>query len=187
MGDLKLDFGLGGDLGITAVTTYIDRQVEVLRDASQLTGSVTIDLGGTADDARLNSPLHDDTDLQVFSQEIRLASTGEGAFQWLVGAFYQQSDRKYGQTLPTPGYDALTQDLIGADSSDFNAPPDTPFYSRLSYDFQQFALFGEATYRFSPALGAHRRPALLRLRRRSPAHLRGPVRRPGIYRSSPDR
>jgi iron complex outermembrane receptor protein len=152
MGDLKLDFGLGGDLGITAVTTYIDRQVEVLRDASQLTGSVTIDLGGTADDARLNSPLYDDTDLQVFSQEVRLASTGEGAFQWLVGAFYQQSDRKYGQTLPTPGYDALTQDLIGADSSDFNAPPDTPFYSRLSYDFQQFALFGEATFRFSPAL-----------------------------------
>ena len=150
MADLKLDFGLGGDLGMTAVTTYIDRQVEVLRDASQLTGSVTIDLGGTADDARLNSPLYDDTDLQVFSQEIRLASTGEGAFQWLVGAFYQQSDRKYGQTLPTPGYDALTQDLIGADSSDFNAPPDTPFYSRLSYDFQQFALFGEATYRFSP-------------------------------------
>ena len=150
MADLKLDFGLGGDLGITAVTTYIDRQVEVLRDASQLTGSVTIDLGGTADDARLNSPLYDDTDLQVLSQEVRLASTGEGAFQWLVGAFYQQSDRKYGQTLPTPGYDALTQDLIGADSSDFNAPPDTPFYSRLSYDFQQFALFGEATYRFSP-------------------------------------
>ena len=150
MGDLKLDFGLGGDLGFSSVTTYIDRQVEVLRDASQLTGSVTIDLGGTADDARLDSPLYDDTDLQVFSQELRLASTGEGAFQWLVGAFYQQSDRKYGQTLPTPGYDALTQSLIGADSSDFNAPPDTPFYSRLSYDFQQFALFGEATYRFSP-------------------------------------
>jgi iron complex outermembrane receptor protein len=149
MADLKLDFAFGNELGFTSVTTYIDRQVEVLRDASQLTGSVTIDLGGTADDARLDSPLHDDTDLQVFSQEFRLASTGEGAFQWLVGAFYQQSDRKYGQTLPTPGYDALTQDLIEADSSDFNAPPDTPFYSRLSYDFQQFAVFGEATYRFS--------------------------------------
>jgi len=149
MADLKLDFALGSDLGLTSVTTYIDRQVEVLRDASQLTGSVTINLGGTADDARLDSPLYDNTDLSVFSQEIRLASTGEGPFQWLVGAFYQQSDRDYGQTLPTPGYDALTQALIGVDSSDFNAPPDTPFYSRLTYDFQQFAVFGEATYRFS--------------------------------------
>jgi iron complex outermembrane recepter protein len=122
----------------------------VLRDASQLTGSVTIDLGGTAAQARLDSPLHDDTDLQVFSQELRFGSSGEGPFQWVAGAFYQQVDRKYGQTLPTPGYDALSQSLIGADSSDFGSPPDTPFYSRLSYDFEQFAVFGEATYRFTP-------------------------------------
>jgi iron complex outermembrane recepter protein len=151
MADLKLDLAFGNQLGLTAVTTHIDRQVEVLRDATQLTGSVTVgSLGGTADDARLDSPLYDDTDLRVFSQEVRLASTGEGPFQWLFGMFYQKSDRDYGQTLPTPGYDALTQSLIGLDSSDFNAPPDTPFYSRLTYDLQQFAAFGEATYRFSP-------------------------------------
>ena len=149
LADLKLEFGFGS-VGLTSVTSYVDRQVVVLRDASQLTGSVTIDLGGTADDARLNSPLYDTTDLQTFSQEIRLASTEEGPFQWVAGAFYQQYDRKYGQNLPTPGYDALTQDLIGADSSDFNSPPDTPFFSDLSYDFEQFALFGEATYRFNP-------------------------------------
>jgi iron complex outermembrane receptor protein len=39
------------------------------------------------------------------------------------------------------------------DSSDFNAPPDTPFFSHLTYDFKQFAAFGEATYRFSPQWG----------------------------------
>jgi iron complex outermembrane recepter protein len=149
MGDLKLEFGFG-NVGLTSVTSYIDRNVEVVRDASQLTGSVTIDLGGTADDARLNSPLVDATDLQVFSQELRLGSSGEGPFQWVGGAFYQQIDRKYGQTLFTPGYDALSEDLIGADSSDFGSPPDTPFYSRLSYHLKQFGLFGEATYRFSP-------------------------------------
>src|SRR4029077_19231902 len=112
-------------------------------------GSVTKDLGGTDAQARLNSPLHDNTDLQVFSQEIRFASTGEGAFQWVAGAFYQQVDRKYGQNLPTPGYDALSNSLIGLDSADFGSPPDTPFFSDLNYDFQQFALFGEATYRFT--------------------------------------
>jgi iron complex outermembrane recepter protein len=150
MVDLKVDFGLGESLGLTSVTTYIDRQVEVLRDASQLTGSVTIDLGGTPDDARMNSPLFDNTDMTVFSQELRLASTAEGPFQWLVGAFYQDSERDYGQTLPTPGYDALTQALLGLDSSDFNAPADTPFYSRFTFNLKQFAVFGEATYRFSP-------------------------------------
>jgi iron complex outermembrane receptor protein len=151
--DLKMDFTLGERMGLTSVSSYTDREVVVVRDASQLTGSVTIDLGGTADDARLDSPLIDSTDLQVFSQELRLASTGEGPFQWLVGAFYQEYQREYGQNLPTPGYDALSQSLIGADSSDFNAPPDTPYFSDLSYDFSQVALFGEATYRFSTNWG----------------------------------
>ena len=45
--------------------------VVVLRDASQLTGSVTIDLGGTADQARVTSPLFDRTNLYAFSQELR--------------------------------------------------------------------------------------------------------------------
>jgi iron complex outermembrane receptor protein len=150
LADLKLEFGFG-NIGLTSVSSYVDRDVTVLRDASQLTGSVTIDLGGTAADARLDSPLYDVTALQAFSQELRLASTGEGAFQWLAGAFYQQMDREYGQNLPTPGYDALTTALLGVDSSDFNAPPDTPFFSDVNYDFTQFAVFGEATYRFSPA------------------------------------
>ncbi len=153
-----------------------------MRDASQLTGSVTKDLGGTDAEARLNSPLYDTTDLQTFSQEIRFASTEEGPFQWVAGAFYQQYDREYGQNLPTPGYDALTQDLLGVDSSDFNAPPDTPFFSDLTYDFEQFAVFGEATYRFNPQVGADRGSALLRLQRRSPAHFRGTVRRRGLHR-----
>jgi len=150
LADLKLDFDFGS-VGMTAVTSYTDRTVEVVRDASQLTGSVTKDLGGTDAQARLDSPLIDTTDLQVLSQEIRFASTGEGPFQWVAGVFYQQYDREYGQNLPTPGYDALTQSLVGADSSDFGSPPDTPFFSDLNYDFQQFGVFGEATYRF----GAH--------------------------------
>jgi iron complex outermembrane receptor protein len=149
MGDLKLEFGFG-NFGLTSVTSYIDRSVEVLRDASQLTGSVTIDFGGSAAQARLDSPLFDNTDLKVLSQELRFGSSGEGPFQWVAGAFYQKVDRKYGQTLPTPGYDALAISLGRHDSAFYGAPPDTPFYSRLSYDFKQYAAFGEATYRFTP-------------------------------------
>ena len=88
MADLKLEFGFG-NVGLTSVSTYIDRQVEVIRDASQLTGSVTTQVGGTPAQIRLDSPLIDKTDLQVISQELRLGSSGEGPFQWLVGAFYQ--------------------------------------------------------------------------------------------------
>jgi len=154
LADLKMEFGFG-PVGLTSVTTYINRDITVKRDASQLTGSVTIDLGGTAAQARLDSPLYDRTELKSWSQELRLASSGEGPFQWLAGAYYQKTKRQYGQDLPTPGYDALTQVLLHPPktSADFNAPPDTPFFSDLHYDFKQFAAFGEATYRFSPQWG----------------------------------
>ena len=87
--------------------------------------------------------------MKAFSQEVRLASDGGGAFEWLVGAFYQDIDRDYGQTLPTPGYDAVLTRLRLPTSAAFNAPPDTPYYSRVPYDFQQFALFGEGTLHFN--------------------------------------
>ena len=149
--DLKVDYDFG-PVTLTSITSYTDREVEVVRDASQLTGSVTYDLtfghptGYFPEEVRLNSPLIDATDLQAFSQELRVSSNGEGPLRWLVGGFYQSVDRDYGQNLPTPGYDEILLRRFGLDSADFGAPPDTPFYSDLTYDFEQFALFGEATY-----------------------------------------
>jgi iron complex outermembrane receptor protein len=123
--------------------------VQVLRDATQLTGSVTYhDLGGDGDQVRLNSPLFDRTHLNVLSEELRFASaTGDSPLSWLVGGFFQHVGRRYGQDLPTPGYDALTETLIGTNSAQNNAPANTPFYSDLSYRLKQYAAFGEATYR----------------------------------------
>ena len=126
----------------------------VLRDASQLTGSVTIDIGGTAEEARINSPLYDQTQIEARSQEFRVASNGNATFEWLIGTFFEDVDRNYGQTLPTPGYDAITERLFGVGSEDLLAPPDTPFFSRLSYNLQQFAVFGEGTWHFADAWAA---------------------------------
>ncbi|HEY0684157.1 MAG TPA: TonB-dependent receptor [Steroidobacter sp.] len=153
LADLKMEFGLGG-LTLTSVSSYTDRDLVVLRDATQLSGSVTIsfDRGrgiATPADVRLNSPLYDTTSLKSFSQEVRLASDGGGAFEWLVGAFYQDIDRDYGQSLPTPGYDALLIRLGMGTSATFNAPPDTPYFSQVPYEFQQMALFGEGTWHFN--------------------------------------
>jgi iron complex outermembrane receptor protein len=153
LADLKMEFGLGG-LTLTSVSSYTDRDLTVLRDATQLTGSVTLSLSGTSGiatpaDVRLNSPLYDVTSLKSFSQEVRLASDGGGAFEWLVGAFYQDIDRDYGQNLPTPGYDALLVRLGVPTSAAFNAPPDTPYYSNVPYSFRQFAAFGEGTMHFN--------------------------------------
>lgn len=154
LADLRIAYDFG-PVTLTSISSYTDREVVVTRDASQLTGSVTYDLtfghvtGYFPAEVRLDSPLIDSTDMQAFSQELRLSSNGEGAFRWLVGAFYQTIDRDYGQNLPTPGYDVILMRRFGADSTDFGAPPDTPYFSDLTYDFEQFALFGEGTYRFT--------------------------------------
>ena len=150
LGDLKIVYAFG-NMELTSISSYTDRDVEVVRDASQLTGSVTFDiLGPTAPSAavRLNSPLIDKTSLTSFSQELRLGSTGDEKLDWLVGAFYQDTDRDYGQTLPTPGWDAATG-IDNTSNGNGNAPADTPFFSRLSYSFKQFAVFGEATFHFT--------------------------------------
>jgi iron complex outermembrane receptor protein len=144
--DLKLDYSFG-PAALTSITSYTKRNVRVLRDATQLTGSVTFDILGNADpniqaDVRTNSPLYDRTSLNALSEEIRLTSTDNTTVQWLVGAFFQRINRHYGQDLPTPGYD----EIIGAPSSDYNAPPDTPFYSDLRYSLKQYAGFGEVTW-----------------------------------------
>jgi iron complex outermembrane receptor protein len=146
--DLKVEASFGG-LTLTSITSYTDREVIVKRDASQLTGSITADIGGTPAQIRLNSPLTDTTDLQAISQEVRLASDGGGAFEWLVGAFYQDVDRDYGQRLPTPGYDAVLTSNGQPPNTAFGAPADNPFFSDLEYSFKQLALFGEATYHLS--------------------------------------
>ena len=150
LADLTASVGFGG-VELTSVSTYIDRDIVVSRDASALTGSVSVDLGFPAAGVLLPSNLVDTTDLQTFAQELRLGSTGAGPLQWVVGAFYSDTDRLYRQRLPTPGYDAFTDARFGAGTSAAVAngfPLDSPYNADLPYDIEQKAVFGEATYDF---------------------------------------
>jgi len=140
-----------GPVALTSVTSYIDRDILVSRDASALTGSVSVDLGFPSAAVLLPSNLLDATTLEQTTQELRLSSDEAGPFQWLVGVFYSQVDRIYSQTLPTPGYDAATNATLGAGTSAAVANgfgPNSPFNSLLPYDIEQTAVFGEASYDF---------------------------------------
>lgn len=152
--DLVAEARLGG-VKLTSVTSYTDRQILVSRDASALTGSVSVDLGYPDAGVNLPSNLRDTTDLETFSQEIRLASDYDSALQWVIGGFYSEVDRFYRQRLPTPGYDAFTDAVLGAGTSAAVAngfPADSPFNSDLPYDIEQLAIFGEATLAVSDRL-----------------------------------
>ena len=138
---------------LTSVTSILDREIWVSRDASALSGSVSIDLfqryvegkppGADADppmsmpvlvlpeaDYALASNLIDTTDLRQFTQELRLSSSTDSQIQWLAGIYISEVDRQYAQRLPTPGYDdfvdrAIMQDLgTDRDGPDEDMDPD---------------------------------------------------------------
>ena len=152
IGDLTINWDLGG-ANLTSVTSYTHRDILVSRDASALTGSVSVDLAFPTAAVTLPSNLRDTTQLEQWSQEVRLASNGAGPFQWLVGAFYSDADRNYHQRLPTPGYDAYTDARFGggtaAGADNGFGLVDNPYHADLPYNDTQFAVFGEASYRIT--------------------------------------
>ncbi len=153
--DATIEYSFDGT-DLTSVTSYTDREILVSRDASALTGSVSVDLGYPEEAVLLPSNLRDTTEVESFTQELRLSSNGDGPFQWVIGGFYSDTDRFYQQFLPTPGYDAFTDAVLGAGTSEAVAlgvgPVDSPFFSELPYSIEQYAIFGEATYDFSEDL-----------------------------------
>ena len=143
---IEWDFG---PVSLTSVSSYTDRSILVSRDASALTGSVSVDLGYPNAAVTIPSNLRDTTEVEQFTQEVRIGSNDDGIFDWLLGVFYSDTERVYAQRLPTPGYDAFTNSVLGAGTTDavdngFGLA-DQPFTSDLPYDLEQFAIFGEAT------------------------------------------
>jgi len=151
LGDLKIEYDAGVAV-LTAISSFTHRNVLVNRDATQLTGSVTFDVfadvftPNNPAGVRTNSPLYDRTHLNVLSQEVRLASNGKQTIDWLVGGFFQHVGRRYGQSLPTPGFDALNASFGFPLGTDPLGPVDTPFFSDLSYRMKQYAAFGEGKW-----------------------------------------
>ena len=158
LADLTASVDFGG-VELTSVSSYINRDILVSRDASELTSSVYVSFAGAAPlaigGAELDSNLRDTTKLKTYTQELRLASTGSGPFQWVFGGFYSKVNRKYAQRLPTPGSDEFGQDFLDVIapgvpiSATYNGfPADSPYNADLPYDIKQGALFGEASYDF---------------------------------------
>ena len=152
--DLVVNWGLDS-LDITYVGSYTEREILVSRDASALTGSVSVDLGYPDSAVLYPSNLRDTTDLEQWTHELRFTSNGDGPLQWVVGGFYSDTNRDYAQRLPTPGYDAVTDAVLGEGTSEAVSNGfgvDSPFNSDLAYTVEQTAVFGEINYAFTDRL-----------------------------------
>jgi iron complex outermembrane receptor protein len=148
--DLTINYDLNENLLLTSVSSYTDRDVLVVRDASALYASV---LGGSFGESaavyELDAPLFDATEAEVITQELRLSGS-QDSVQWVAGVFYSDVKRHYGQSLLVIGYDATTR-TTAADSKDPSVSAgrnavDELYYSDVPYQLEQVAVFGELSY-----------------------------------------
>ena len=147
MGDVNVRYEFGDGLALTSITSYMEREIRVVRDTTALTASFT---GGTLGLPEpiftLDSPLFDNTDGTIWTQELRLTG-GSAKLTWLGGLFYTNSTRRYGQDVTVPGLNAATGG--GLAPAGVVSPLDTLYFARFDYDLDQFAVFGEGTMKLT--------------------------------------
>jgi iron complex outermembrane receptor protein len=155
LGDFNLSYDISDSLTLTSVTSYTDRDVLVVRDATALTGSITGgSFGAPASVYTLDAPLYDATQAKGFSQELRLSGE-RGPLQWVAGVFYTDSERDYQQNLQVFGFEDGCKGTPGKCGPLSNVPTagtklankDELYKSDLHYDYTQKAIFGEATWK----------------------------------------
>jgi iron complex outermembrane receptor protein len=143
LGDLNIKYDFGSAL-LTAVTSFTNRDVLVVRDAGALTSSITGgSIGLPSKVYTLDSPLYDRTTADGWTQEVRVSGGKEkDRFKWVVGGFYADLMRHYAQNLVVKAF----EDLSGIPTKGVYAPKDSLFWSDLNYKLRQYALFGEGTF-----------------------------------------
>ncbi|PLW83908.1 hypothetical protein CWI75_00675 [Kineobactrum sediminis] len=85
---------------------------------------------------------------EIFSGEIRFASTFDGPLQFLVGAFMQREDTEFAVNVVTVNENGLADPFIpGPNNNALGPDGGTTFFGRyVSGDLEQNAYFGEISY-----------------------------------------
>ncbi len=135
---VSLDFGweLPG-VTLTSNTSYFEVDSSAIGDGTGLYGALGYLLAPVVT-ARSNLA----TSREVFVQELRLVSDAGGAFDWILGAFYQDED-----AVELDEHDYFVGDsLLG---NPLTGPDDLFLHLRRESNFTDQALFGELTYHIS--------------------------------------
>ncbi len=94
---------------------------------------------------------------ETFTQEVRLVSTHDGPFNWIVGGFYSQNESVGSSSEFTPGYDTYAINTLGFTFL-VDRPDDLEYFSQSYSELTESALFGEFGYdvtdRLTVTLGA---------------------------------
>ncbi|MEP6343110.1 MAG: TonB-dependent receptor [Maricaulaceae bacterium] len=86
----------------------------------------------------------EDEETEIFSQELRLVSTGDGPLNWIVGGFYNQNEFNNLTSEFTPGFGVFAD----FDRQDLN---DLEFFQADRNHLEEKAVFGEIGYDITEA------------------------------------
>ncbi len=136
------------DLGfaqLTSASSYYAREENQTQDDSEALYSV-VGLFGVSIPTFYQIPFNETDTTRVFSQEVRLASTGNGPFQWIAGLFFTNFESiftEYNASVPLA--------FISAGGAATN-PTGLIYQAYNPYHIKQYAVFGEGTYAFANSL-----------------------------------
>jgi iron complex outermembrane receptor protein len=107
LADLNIQYDFG-EILLTSITSYMDRDILVVRDSGALLSSITGGSIGLPEEVfTLDGRLDDITTLESLTQELRLSGVN-GNFDWVAGFFYSDIERHYNQFLNVAGFEDLT-------------------------------------------------------------------------------
>ena len=149
---VQADYDMGF-ASLTSITAYRSSKLETNQDSDFTSADL---IGGNSND----------TDIDTFTQEVRLTSNGTGKLDWMVGAFYFDesvdidNEIYFGEDIR--GYiDFLSQGLLtGLEPIVFGVPagyfvqPGQGLTETYGQDNTAFSLFGTVDYHFTDRLTA---------------------------------
>ena len=130
---------------LTSASSYYSREENQTQDDSEALYSV-VGLFGVSIPQFYNIPFNETDNTRVFSQEIRLASTGSGRLRWIGGLFYSDFESifsEYNASVP------LAFISVGGAAAN---PLGIIYQAYNPYHIKQYALFGEGTYALTDTL-----------------------------------
>src|SRR5271168_3080834 len=130
---------------LTSASAYYSRGESQTSDVSEAMYSV-VGLFGVSIPQFYQIPFNETDSTRQFSEEIRLASTGSGPFQWIGGLFFSKFESifsEYNASVPLA--------FIGAGGAAAN-PDGIIYQAHNPYHLKQYAAFGEGTYALTDAL-----------------------------------
>jgi outer membrane receptor protein involved in Fe transport len=130
---------------LTSATAYYSREQNQTQDTSEALYSV-VGLFGATPTQFYNIPFNETDTTRQFSEELRLASTGSEALQWIGGAFFSRFESifsEFNASVPLAGLS------VGGAAAN---PAGLIYQAHNPYHIDQYAMFGEGTLTFDDGL-----------------------------------